>query len=128
MQYLLDTHVLIWWITSDDRLSPKAKSLIKSHRNTLYWSVASSWEIAIKHGLGRLAFNEPPEKLIPFELTRNHIENVFITNEHAFMAGRLPAHHKDPFDRLLVAQAKIESLGIVSNDSMLNRYDVDVYW
>lgn len=128
MQYLLDTHVLIWWITSDDRLSATAKTLIKSHRNTLYWSAASSWEVSIKHALGRLVFNEAPETLFAAELDNNHIETLVITNEHAFTAGQLPMHHKDPFDRMLVAQARIESLGIVTNDPILKRYDVDVVW
>lgn len=120
--------MLLWWITADKRLSPKSRALLKSHRNTLYWSVASSWELSIKHALGRLTFDEPPEALIPSELDKNRIETLVITNEHAFMTGRLPAHHRDPFDRLLVAQARIESLGIVSNDSKLSLYEVDVFW
>jgi PIN domain nuclease of toxin-antitoxin system len=128
MQYLLDTHVLIWWITSDHRLSSKAEAMIKSHRNTLFWSVASTWEISIKHSLGRLVFEEPPEDLLPSELNRNHIEILPIMNEHAFRAGQQPEHHRDPFDRMLVAQAQVESLGIISNDRQLRRYDVDVFW
>ncbi|MBI5551693.1 MAG: type II toxin-antitoxin system VapC family toxin [Desulfobacterales bacterium] len=128
MQYLLDTHVLIWWITSDNRLSAAAKALIQSRRNTLYWSAASSWEVSIKHALGRLVFDEAPEKLFGAELDKNHIESLAITNEHAFLSGQLPMHHKDPFDRMLVAQAQIESLGIVTNDPILQRYDVDVVW
>jgi PIN domain nuclease of toxin-antitoxin system len=90
--------------------------------------VASTWEISIKHSLGRMVFEEPPEKLLPFELSRNHIESLLIMNEHAFRAGQLPQHHRDPFDRMLVAQAQIESLGIISNDRQLLRYDVDVFW
>jgi PIN domain nuclease of toxin-antitoxin system len=128
MQYLLDTHVMIWWITSDQRLSTKAMDLISSHRNLLYWSVASSWEVAIKYQLGRLVFDALPETLIPEELEKNQIDTLPIYNEHAFLAGRLPFHHKDPFDRMLVAQAKSESLGIISNDQQLPLYDVDVLW
>jgi PIN domain nuclease of toxin-antitoxin system len=128
MQYLIDTHVLIWWITEDKRLSPKAEELIRSHRNTLYWSAASSWEIAIKHALGSLEFSEPPEPLLTSELKRNHIDTLVINNAHAFITGRLPAHHKDLFDRLLIAQACIESLAIISNDPKLHLYDVDVLW
>ena len=128
MQYLLDTHVLIWWITSDKRLSAKAKALIRNHHNVIYWSAASSWEVSIKYALGRLSFDEPPEDLLPLELHRNHIESLPILNEHAFLAGQLPAHHKDPFDRMLIAQASIESLGIISNDSKYQLYDVDVFW
>jgi len=128
MQYLLDTHVLIWWMTSDNRLSTTAKDLIKSPRNNIYWSVASSWEISIKYALGKLEFDEPPENLIPSELDKNHIETLTILNNHAFLAGQLPVHHKDPFDRMLVAQARIESLGVISDDSKFKFYDVDVYW
>ncbi len=128
MQYLIDTHVLIWWMTSDNRLSTTAKDLIKSHRNNIYWSVASSWEVSIKYALGKLEFDEPPENLIPSELDKNHIETLAIMNNHAFLAGQLPAHHKDPFDRMLVAQARIESLGVISNDSKFKFYDADVYW
>jgi PIN domain nuclease of toxin-antitoxin system len=128
MQYLLDTHVLLWWITSDNRLSTKAKALIRSRRNRIYWSVASSWEVSIKYALGRLSFDEPPEGLISSELNRNHIEILPILNEHAFFAGQLPTHHRDPFDRMLVAQSLIESLGLISNDSKYQSYDVDVFW
>ena len=128
MRYLVDTHVLIWWLTSDNRLSSKAQMMIQTHRNTLFWSVASSWEVSIKHALGRLIFDEPSEDLIPMELDKNHIETLVITNEHAFTAGQLPLHHKDPFDRMLVSQAKIESLGIITNDPKIALYDVDVFW
>ncbi len=128
MQYLLDTHVLLWWIISDKRLSTKAKALIRSRRNTIYWSVASSWEVSIKYALGRLSFRDSPEELLMAELNRNHIESLPILNEHAFLAGQLPLHHEDPFDRMLVAQARIESLGLVSNDSKYQLYDVDVLW
>jgi len=119
---------MIWWITSDERLSSRAMDLIGSHRNLLYWSVAGSWEVAIKYKLGRLVFENPPENLIPAELDRNQIDTLPIFNEHALLAGQLPLHHKDPFDRMLVAQAKSESLGIISDDPKLPLYDVDVLW
>jgi PIN domain nuclease of toxin-antitoxin system len=128
MHYLLDTHVLVWWITSDKRLSAKAEAIIRNRRNAIYWSVASSWEISIKYALGKLEFLEPPELLLPLELERNKIEVLPIVNEHAFLAGQLPAHHKDPFDRMLVAQSRIESMGIISNDVLLHFYEVDIFW
>ncbi|MFO7875546.1 MAG: type II toxin-antitoxin system VapC family toxin [Desulfovermiculus sp.] len=99
-----------------------------SHRNTLFWSVASTWEISIKTSLGRLFFEEPSEKLLSFELERNRVETLLIINEHFFRAGQLPQHHNDPFDRMLVAQAEIESIAIISNDQKLRQYDVDVLW
>jgi PIN domain nuclease of toxin-antitoxin system len=109
-------------------LSVKAQSLIRSRRNAIFWSVASSWELSIKYTLGKLFFDEPPEVLLPSELDRNQIESLPILNEHAFFAGQLPAHHKDPFDRMLVAQASIEAMGIISNDLRLQTYDIDVFW
>lgn len=128
MHYLIDTHVLIWWITADSRLSDRAKSLIRSHRNEIYWSVASSWEISIKYSLGKLRFEEPPETLLPMELDRNRIETLPILNEHAFKAGQLPLYHKDPFDRMLIAQASVESMGLISDDLNFRSYEVDVFW
>jgi PIN domain nuclease of toxin-antitoxin system len=119
---------LIWWITSDKRLSAKAKMLIRSRRNSLFWSVASTWEISIKHGLGRLSFDYPPEKLLPKELEKNAVNTLTIEHEHAFLAGSLPMYHKDPFDRMLIAQSKIESLGVISNDKALTLYDIDTFW
>jgi PIN domain nuclease of toxin-antitoxin system len=128
MHYLIDTHVLIWWITADRRLSDRAKSLIRSHRNEIYWSVASSWEISIKYSLGKLLFEEPPETLLPMELDRNRIETLPILNEHAFKAGQLSLYHKDPFDRMLIAQAGIESMGLISDDLNFQSYEVDIFW
>ncbi len=128
MRYLLDTHVLIWWITTDNRLSSAARDIISNYRNVLYWSVASSWEISIKYELGKLEFDEPPENLIPSELDKNYIEVLPIYNDEAFLAGQLPSHHKDPFDRMLIAQARLGSLWIITNDPALKLYDVNVYW
>jgi len=73
-------------------------------------------------------FDEPPEGLIASELDQNRIEILPILNEHAFLAGQLPLHHKDPFDRMLVAQAQVESMGLITNDPKFSYYDVDVYW
>jgi len=128
LHYLIDTHVLLWWINAEKRVSDKAESLIRSSRNEIYWSVASSWEVSIKHSMGKLWFDETPETLLPRELERNRIESLPILNEHAFMAGQLPLHHKDPFDRMLVAQACIESMGLISNDPSFRSYEVDVFW
>lgn len=128
MRYLLDTHVLIWWITEDRHLSSSAAKFIQSRKNLLYWSTASSWEMAIKFELGRLELDEPLESLIPAELAKNQIEIMPIENEQAILAGQLPLHHKDPFDRMLIAQAQLESMGIITNDSKFQSYDADIYW
>lgn len=128
MDYLIDTHVLLWWITDDKRLSSKAKAIIGNRRSNIYWSTVSSWEISIKHALGRLEFDDPPNVLIPAELEHNQIETLPVHNEHAFLAGQLPLHHKDPFDRMLIAQAQIESLTLISDDSKFKLYNVDICW
>ncbi len=126
--YLLDTHVLIWWLTADKRLSPKAADVIRSRKNLLYWSTASSWEMSIKYALGRLELDEPLEILLPAELAKNQIEIMPIENEQAILAGQLPLYHKDPFDRMLIAQAQLESMEIITDDSKFKLYDVDIYW
>ena len=128
MKLLLDTHAFLWWITDDSQLSPKARELISDSHNTMYWSAASSWEVSIKYALGRLPLPETPEQFLPVELGKNRIESLSVIDAHAFQAGRLPRHHGDPFDRMLVAQAQVESLAILSNDLILTHYDVDIHW
>lgn len=128
MKILLDTHTFLWWILDDPKLSTRAIELIGDNRNTLYWSAASSWEVSIKYALGRLPLPETPEQFLPVELGKNRIESLPIIDAHAFQAGRLPHHHGDPFDRMLVAQAQVESLGFISNDKQLSLYDIDVHW
>ena len=97
-------------------------------RNTLYWSAVSTWEVAIKYALGKLPLPDNPAKFLPAELGKNRIESLPIVDAHAFRAGRLARHHGDPFDRMLVAQAQVESLGLISNDPKIKFYDVNVYW
>ncbi len=128
MRYLLDTHAFLWWITDDGRLSRDARELIKDRRNTLYLSAASGWEIAIKARLGRLQLAEDPEKVIPEQMSINAIEALPVQIGHALRVYGLPQHHKDPFDRLLVAQSQMEDLPIISADPQLARYDVEVVW
>ena len=126
MNYLLDTHVLLWWIFSEGHLSENALNLMSNPENALYWSAASSWEISIKYNLGKLELKQPPDKMIPEQLYINNILSLSIRDEHAFLAGLLPDIHKDPFDRMLVAQAIIEKLKIISTDPVLSRYDITV--
>jgi PIN domain nuclease of toxin-antitoxin system len=124
MNYLLDSHILLWWIFSDKRLSENTKNLMASPGNALYWSAASSWEISIKYQLGKLELKYPPEKMIPEHLRINNINTLPIRDEHAFLAGRLPDIHRDPFDRMLAAQAIIERLKIISSDNVFSKYEV----
>jgi PIN domain nuclease of toxin-antitoxin system len=128
MNILLDTHAFLWWITDDAQLSATARRLIKDSGNTLYWSAASSWEVGIKYALGRLPLPDAPEIFLAQELAENQIESLPITDRYAFQSGRLPRHHKDPFDRMLIAQAMTDSLVLLSCDSFFGLYDVQVMW
>jgi len=128
MNLLLDTHTFLWWITDDPQLSKKIRELIGDGRNRIYWSAASSWEVAIKFALGRLPLPYLPEQFLPDALARNRIESLPITDLHAFRAGQLPRHHRDPFDRILIAQAQVESLVLLSNDPQCRRYELEVIW
>lgn len=128
MKVLLDTHVWLHWICEPEKLPPKARSIMESGDNELLFSVASSWEIAIKYALGKLPLPEPPERFVPPRLMRDRITTLHIEHRHALHVASLPSHHHDPFDRILVAQARIERIPILSADPKFGPYDVDVLW
>ena len=128
MRVLLDTHVFLWWITDDPRLSSRARRVIADGRNELLFSAASGWEIAIKAQLGRISLPEDPERFIPEQLARNGIESLPISLSHALHVYTLPLLHRDPFDRLLVAQAQLEDLPIVTADPHIPQYAVHILW
>ena len=128
MKLLLDTHVFLWWVLDAPELSDAAKRLMINGENNLYWSAASSWEVAIKYQLGKLPLPHDPGHYIPKLLATNAIESIPITDEHSFTTGRLPFYHRDPFDRILVAQAMVEGLAILSKDAAFSHYAVKVIW
>lgn len=128
MKFLLDTHVFLWWIEDSPLLSGKAREIIRKGANELFWSTASSWEVVIKYHIGKLPLPDSPELFIKGELKKNRIASLTITDEHAFQAGKLDLHHKDPFDRMLIAQSHIERMPIVSGDSSFELYDVKIIW
>ena len=128
MNLLLDTHTFLWWITDDRQMSARALELIGDNQNSLYWSAASSWEVAIKYALGKLPLPDAPEVFLSMELSKNRIESLPIIDTHAYRAGQLPRHHRDPFDRMLVAQAQVEKLKLISDDPQISLYNVEVYW
>lgn len=128
MRVLLDTHAFLWWITDDPRLSHRARAIIADDENQLFLSVASAWEIAIKARLGRLEVPADLEGFIVAQLSRNRIEALPINLSHAPRIYTLPDHHRDPFDRLLVAQASVEGLPILTADPQLARYQVAIAW
>lgn len=123
MRLLLDTHILLWWLSDDPSLSAPARAAIQNPSSEVFVSAATAWEIAIKQALGKLQF--------PTAETAKILEDAGFTPldiqvEHAIMAGALPLHHNDPFDRMLVAQAQHKGLTIITADPMIQRYAVAV--
>jgi PIN domain nuclease of toxin-antitoxin system len=125
---LLDTHAFLWSCQDDPLLSKPAKALIEDACNRKILSVGSCWEIAIKAGLGKLKLGEPSATYIPAALSRTGFEVLPISLAHATAVETLPGHHKDPFDRLLVAQSMIERISVVSADFQFDAYGVNRIW
>lgn len=128
MRALLDTHVLLWWLVDDTRISEKARRVLANSGSEIYFSAASSWELSINVALGRLELPAPPRTLIPKVLREQSIQSLDVTHAHALAVADLPPHHRDPFDRMLVAQARLEKLAIVSGDPMILRYGTKIVW
>jgi PIN domain nuclease of toxin-antitoxin system len=128
MKILLDTHCWLWWITTPEKLGPESQQLIMDGRNEIFLSAASSWEIAIKYALAKLPLPEAPEKFIPPRLVRDAIRPLPINHTHALHVASLPLHHRDPFDRLLISQAQMEGLPIMTVDKQFKDYDVECIW
>ncbi len=121
---LLDTHVFLWWMADDRRLGKRSRQLILSPDNAVQVSAASLWEIAIKHALGRLKFPKEPARLLPKIIADYGFRELAITGKHALAAGSLPPIHPDPFDRMLIAQANLEGLILLTADSIVRQYPV----
>ena len=128
MNLLLDTHAFLWWIRDDQALGRKARRAIANERNHCFLSLASCWEMAIKKSLGKVEIPEPLDGFISEQLAANRFTLLPIDLRHATRVSRLDFHHRDPFDRLLVAQAIEESLVIASADSMFEKYAVERIW
>ncbi len=128
MRLLLDTYAFLWFINGDARFSTTARALIEDSANTSSISVASIWEMAIKVSIGKLTFRQPFTTLLPQQLERNGIALLGITIDHALAVTALPFHHRDPFDRLLIAQAMTEQLPLVSADAVFDSYAVTRLW
>lgn len=125
---LLDTHAFLWWVTDDPQLSPTARAAIADPANTILFSVASAWEIAIKAGTGRYTLPERPEIYIPSRVASNGFTVLPIGMAHTLRTYALPPHHRDPFDRILIAQSMVEGVPIISVDSMVAAYGVPILW
>ncbi|HWP47021.1 MAG TPA: type II toxin-antitoxin system VapC family toxin [Candidatus Limnocylindrales bacterium] len=128
MKLLLDTHTFLGFIGGDERLSPTARTLIEDLTNDVYLSVASLWEMAIKISLGRLQLAQSFKTFIPHQPSLNRIGLLDIMISHTAKVAALPFHHRDPFDRLLVAQAQIEQMSLVSSDAVFDAYEITRLW
>lgn len=128
MRFLLDTHSFLWFITNDPRLSATARALIADPANEILVSPASYWEIAIKISLGKYPLSVPYEQFIKQGIEGNAFEVLPIEPRHTAALTTLPFHHRDPFDRLLIAQAMVEQVAVISNDSAFEAYPVRCLW
>jgi PIN domain nuclease of toxin-antitoxin system len=125
MKYLLDTSVFLWSLGAEQKLNTRATKLLSSSSSELYLSAASSWEIAIKFAFGSLTLPRAPSEFIPHGLRLLAIRSLDITHLHSLAAGDLPPHHRDPFDRMLIAQSRAEEMVLLTADSTFKAYDVE---
>jgi PIN domain nuclease of toxin-antitoxin system len=128
MKLLLDTHTLLWFIAGSTSLSQTARTLIEDAANEKFVSIASIWETAIKVGIGKMSLSAPFDALFPHQLNINGFELLAIEIEHASIITSLPLHHRDPFDRLLIAQAIQEKMTIISADTAFDDYGINRQW
>ena len=123
MKFLLDTHCWLWLQTEPDRLPDDLLRALADSSARRYLSAASAWEIAIKYAVGKLPLPEPPALYVPARMRLSRFEGLAVTHTHALAVATLPPYHRDPFDRVLVAQSKVEGLTLVTADAAIEPYD-----
>ena len=128
MKLLLDTQVWLWMQASPQRFSSATRQMVDDQENVLLLSPVSAWEISTKYALGRLTLPIPPAEYVPSRMKSSGVDALPLQHSHALQTAVLPWHHRDPFDRLLIAQAQVEDLPILSTDRQLAAYDVQVHW
>jgi PIN domain nuclease of toxin-antitoxin system len=128
MQTLLDTNAFLWWVTNDKKLSSAAHTIISNPQNDIFFSIVSGWEIVIKTQIGKLPLPESPEIYIPSRLSYYNFKTLPINMKDVLQTWQLELHHKDPFDRLLIAQSQINNLPIITADTKFNLYNVSIIW
>ena len=128
MRLLLDTHAFIWYATDSSRLSTTARTLIDKGDNDILLSTASVWEMAIKHSINRLNFSMPFMEFIKQQIEVNRIEILEISFNHIEVVASLPLHHRDPFDRLIIAQSMAEQIPVLSVDGIFDAYAIARLW
>ena len=126
MKILLDTHCWLWMAVAPERFSSLALELVSDTDNRLFLSAVSAWEISIKYALGKLELPLPPEKYVPSRMEATGVEGLPVSHAHGLKAGGLPAHHRDPFDRMLVAQAQLEGMPLLTADRQIHLYDLEI--
>ena len=125
MRILLDTHIFIWMATEPERLSSKLTASIIDRQNSLFLSLASIWEIQIKVALGKLDLKSDLATIVDIQTEQNSIQLLSIDLKHIYALSNLPAHHRDPFDRLLISQSQVEKMTLATVDSAFDRYEID---
>ncbi len=128
MRLLLDTHVWLWWMSAPHRLPATTTGALRELDHELLWSSACVWELAVKHALGKLPLPVAPADFVAERMVATGAVPLPITHEHALRSAALPRHHADPFDRLLVAQAQVDGLTLMTGDPQLSAYDVPILW
>ena len=128
MRLLLDTVCWLWMQAAPDRFSDEALALVEDLRHELVLSAASSWEIAVKYAIGKLELPEPPDRYVPDRMATTGVVALPVEHAHALAVAGLPLHHRDPFDRLLIAQARAEGVPVLTADRKFEPYEVDVLW
>jgi PIN domain nuclease of toxin-antitoxin system len=124
MRLLLDTQAWLWLQVSPERLNDEAMALAEHPETELLLSAASSWEMSVKYAIGRLPLPVPPARYVPDRMRSNGVRGLPVTHRHTLHVAELPAHHRDPFDRLLIAQAQLDKLTILTADRIFEKYDV----
>jgi len=128
VRLLLDTQCWLWWFAQPDKLSENVIEQIANESNELWFSVASVWEMGIKVSIGKLPLPEQIDNYVSTRMTQLGARSLEINASHALRAAALPLHHRDPFDRMLIAQAQVEDMILVSADSTFNQYEVSLLW
>ena len=129
MNYIFDTHTLIWWACESEKLSERVLNFIKKGSGSFYISTASSWEVMIKSNIGKISFRNEWKLIIEREIEKNGFRILPIQLEHTYYLKKLKPVHKDPFDRMLIAQAAVENMVIITNDHFIRSYDdIDTMW
>jgi PIN domain nuclease of toxin-antitoxin system len=128
VRLLVDTHCWLWYLLAPEKLNAGAQALLRDDAHEVFLSAASAWEIVIKHGLGKLRLPTRPETYIPERMTALGHTSLSVDQRHVLWLTQLPLHHRDPFDRIIVAQAHVDGLRLVTADRQLASYPIDVFW